>query len=75
MDKVKALKLKYNHFIDRNNKAEQALDKATDAEFNLWEPAFRKITNELSKMIFEYKELTGVGMTRKEILTGFDEVR
>lgn len=75
MDKVKALKLKYNYFIDRNNKAEQLLDKASDEEFNLWEPEFRKISNELSKMIFEYKELTGVGMTRKEILEGFDEVR
>lgn len=68
---LEELKKKYTETIKREQKAEEWANQATDEEFNKWLPAFNKIIVELSRMMFQFKELAGREMTKEEALEGF----
>ena len=65
------LKEKYNALLAREKAAETYINNSTDREFNKWLPKFNEITKELSKLMQEYKTLTGIEMTNDEVLNGF----
>lgn len=71
MDKLKELKEKYNKLLQREKKAEGYLNNATEEQQEKWLPEFIRITVDLSKMMWKYKELTGKEMTIDETLEGF----
>ena len=56
--------------LQREKVAETYLNKATDTEFKKWFPKFMEITRELSKMMAEYKAITGQEMTIEVCLNG-----
>jgi hypothetical protein len=71
MDKLKELKINYNKLLQREKKAEGYLNKATDKQLESWLPEFIKITVDLSKMMWQFKDLAGREMTIEESLEGF----
>lgn len=70
--KIIELKSEYNKILEREKKAEKYLNKATDEQLKKWLPEFNKIVRDLSKLMYEYRELTGNEMTDTEILEGFN---
>lgn len=68
---LEQLKRQYNKTLVREKKAEEFLNKATEEECRKWVPEFLKIIVQLSKMIKEYKKLTGKEMTEEDVREGF----
>jgi predicted patatin/cPLA2 family phospholipase len=71
--KIWKLKSEYNKLIVRYKKAEKYFETEKDAsKFEKWIPEHKKLISEISQKIEEYKELTGIPMTGKEQLEGFE---
>lgn len=66
-------KQNYNKLLEREKKAELFLEnpKVTQADKDKWMPKFVEITEQLSKFMREYKQLTGQEMQDNEVLNGF----
>lgn len=67
------LKSQYNTVLATNKKAEAFFNNPNESmeRKEKWLPKFMKITEELSMIMNQYKELTGVDMTTEEALNGF----
>ncbi|MGL5440323.1 MAG: hypothetical protein ACRDA4_08125 [Filifactoraceae bacterium] len=70
---VDKFKIEYNYWLKRRLKAEQYFDENPKTCFK-FQLQFNKVTARLSLLPNKYKRLTGVEMTDKEILEGFEEV-
>ena len=70
---LKELKGAYNVLIKREKKAEKFLDdwNITQAKKDSWLPEFTKITECLSMLMIDYKNLTGEEMSNDNVLNGF----
>ena len=70
---LKELKSAYNILIAQEKTAEIAFkdSKYTEAQKESWFPKFNQITECLSKLMRDYKTLTGENMSDKEVLNGF----
>ena len=71
----KEFKEKYDVLITRERKAEKWLDapERTNEQIEKWLPEFTKIIVDLSKMINEYKKLTGKDMSEQLALDDFKD--
>lgn len=69
---LEELKQKYNEFIKREQKARKWMDTANSTDIDKWMPSYIKITIQLSKLMQQYKDITGKKMTDKEVFGGFE---
>lgn len=70
-DEITKLKEKYNHFLERNRKAEEYFKDHTVEECLRYLKLFNEVTQQLSKLMIEIKAVLGREMTQDEILNGF----
>ena len=73
---LEELKIAYNQIIKREKAAEIFLKSdrffnATEDKKRIWLKAFDDITVQLSLLMRNYRELTGVNMTDIEVIGGF----
>jgi hypothetical protein len=71
---IRELKQKYNYWLKRNNDAEKYFSTKTVAESLKYLELFNKISRELSKLMVQFKTLTGREMTSTEKLNGFTNI-
>lgn len=67
----KELKLKYNYFIKRVDKAQKFFEKCKEIEVDRYMPEFLRIVKELDKIGHEIEKITGRTLTTIEVLEGF----
>lgn len=65
-------KIKYNHYIEREKKAEIFFNNNFDKIEKRHIEEYHKIIKELSGLIQEYRKVAGKEMTTLQILEGFE---
>lgn len=68
------LKKKYNYWLGRYLNAEKWLMESEQKEIDKYIDTFHQVVRELSLLIQEFRELTGIEMTKEEMFNGFSEV-
>lgn len=71
---VKKLKLDYNYWLKRYEKAEEYFKTATIEQIEKNLELFNEVVRELSRLLTKYKVLTGREMTPLEEFEGFKGV-
>lgn len=71
MDQLERLKKEYNHYIDRNKKAEEYFKNHTVAECMKYIPLFNEITKSLSRLKYQIEEIIERELTYEETFNGF----
>ncbi|PRR85550.1 hypothetical protein [Clostridium luticellarii] len=69
---LEELKQEYNGLIKRELRAEKWMDTADKEDIKKWMPNYMGITIKLSRLMAEYRKITGKEMSDKEVFKGFD---